>query len=230
MAAISATDAWAVGRGAQRHPDPALERHHLEAGAQPEPGAVRPDRSHRDLPNQRLGGRLHQRGARVPTRRDHRPRTLILHWNGTTWKQVPSPNPAGSSDNNFLTGVAAASAADAWAVGTYTQGGAEQTLVAHWNGTTWKQVPSPNPSSYDNLASVAATSATNAWAVGATSAIGGTLIAHWNGTTWKQVPSPHLGNLGQLFGMTAPSPTNIWAVGSYQNNAGVVSTLALHHC
>src|SRR2546430_11599041 len=41
-------------------------------------------------------------------------KTLILHWNGTTWAHVPSPNPA--SFNN-LTGVTATSASNAWAVG-----------------------------------------------------------------------------------------------------------------
>jgi hypothetical protein len=32
-------------------------------------------------------------------------------------------------------------------VGAYTHGRGERTLIAHWNGTAWKQVPSPNPSS-----------------------------------------------------------------------------------
>jgi hypothetical protein len=57
--------------------------------------------------------------------------TLIEHWNGTAWKQVTSPNPGGSSDNNFLYGVAATSSTNAWAVGFFSNGTAYQTLATH---------------------------------------------------------------------------------------------------
>ena len=68
-------------------------------------------------------------------------KTLIERWNGAAWKQVPSPGPAGS----LLSGVAAMSATNAWAVGyTGTSSGAK-TLILRWNGTAWKQVPSPSP-------------------------------------------------------------------------------------
>ena len=50
------------------------------------------------------------------TARDFR-RTLILHWNGKSWTQVPSPNPGGPSHGNLLFGVTATSARNAWAVG-----------------------------------------------------------------------------------------------------------------
>jgi hypothetical protein len=51
------------------------------------------------------------------------------------------------------------------------------TLVEHWNGTAWTQVPSPNPSGDNELDGVAATSASNAWAVGFYSPSGPTLQA-----------------------------------------------------
>jgi hypothetical protein len=142
--------------------------------------------------------------------------TLILHWNGAVWKQVPSPNSA--SARNFLTGVAAISATNIWAVGfTFTTATREQTLILHWNGTVWKQVPSPNPSSAGNpLTGVAATSARNAWAVGASfRPFGGErpLILHWNGTAWRSVVVPkHLD--GIIGGVAATSASNAWAVGS----------------
>ena len=69
------------------------------------------------------------------------PRTVILHWNGTAWKRVPSPSLAGS-----LSSVAAISGGDAWAVGdTSTQPGRGAPLILHWNGKAWRRVPSPNP-------------------------------------------------------------------------------------
>src|SRR5262249_35232756 len=94
--------------------------------------------------------------------------SLVEHWNGTSWAQQPSPSPG--SDENVFNGVAATSASSAWAVGRYLTGGTVfQTLIARWNGTAWKQVPSPNHggATEDNdLFGVAATSASSAWAVG----------------------------------------------------------------
>jgi len=39
-----------------------------------------------------------------------------------------------------LTGAAAVSPTDAWAVGSY---GTFKTLILHWDGTAWAKVPSP---------------------------------------------------------------------------------------
>jgi hypothetical protein len=91
---------------------------------------------------------------------------------------VASPNPGGSTNQNILIGVTALSSRNAWAVGFYSNGGAEQTLVLHWNGTAWRRVASPNPagSSNDNeLDDVAATSSSNAWMVG----------SYYNGTAFQ---------------------------------------------
>jgi hypothetical protein len=60
-----------------------------------------------------------------------------------------------------------------------------KTVIAHWNGSAWNQVPSPSPPQ-SGLADVAATSARNAWAVGSYgSTHPETLILRWNGTSWK---------------------------------------------
>jgi hypothetical protein len=42
-----------------------------------------------------------------------------------------------------LSAVDATSATDAWAVGGYSSGSASGTLILHWDGTAWTQVPSP---------------------------------------------------------------------------------------
>ncbi len=47
---------------------------------------------------------------------------LILHWDGTSWTQTPSPSPGPAGSE--LTGVTATSATDAWAVGDYIIQGA----------------------------------------------------------------------------------------------------------
>ena len=154
-------------------------------------------------------------------------RTLIEHWNGTAWKQVPSPNP--SSTYSVLFGVTATSATNAWAIGQFNPIPGAKPLILHWNGITWKQVPSPNPGGA-LLSGITATSSANAWAVGGYSSNGHakTLILRWTGTAWKQVPSPNPGE-SVLSGVAATSVTNIWAVGNYVSSSGN-KTLTVHCC
>lgn len=76
--------------------------------------------------------------------------TLILHWDGTTWSIVPSPNvgPNSTSQSNRLLGITANSADDIYAFGSYFAAdgsGNQMTLLLHWDGTSWKIVTSPNP-------------------------------------------------------------------------------------
>ena len=163
--------------------------------------------------------------------------TLLLHWNGTAWKQVSSPNP--SSSSNHLYGVWATSASSAWAVGQYPNNttGEPDTLALHWNGTAWKQAATPNPSpgtqDANTLNGVAGTSASNIWAAGFYNTganTSKTLILHWNGTAWKQASSPSPARLtNTLSGIAATSASNAWAAGQYTNNTtGVDDTLILH--
>jgi hypothetical protein len=53
-------------------------------------------------------------------------RTLIEHWNGSTWTPVSSPAGSGS-----LSGLAVVSARDP----------VNATVIEQWNGKTWKQIP-----------------------------------------------------------------------------------------
>src|SRR5207249_607290 len=81
-------------------------------------------------------------------------KTLIEHWNGSSWSVVASPVGSG---NDQLAAVAAVSASNIWAVGNNGN-----TLIEHWNGTSWSVVASPNPGSVSNgLTAVAAVSASN---------------------------------------------------------------------
>src|SRR5690348_10520518 len=117
--------------------------------------------------------------------------------------------------NGFFNGVTATSASDAWAVG----GNNGSTLIAHWNGTAWKRVPSPNRPAPDVLFGVAAASPSNAWAAGLyttnASPGGEPLIERWNGTTWQEAATPSYSGLTNvLYGVAATSATNAWAVGT----------------
>jgi hypothetical protein len=140
----------------------------------------------------------------------HGRRTLIEHWNGKAWKVQVSPNRRGFDSQ--LSGVAATSSTNAWAVGFHWNVG--RTLIEHWNGKAWKVQASPNRGD-NGLSGVAATSPRNAWAVGDSPGFHGrrTLIEHWNGKAWKVQASPNRGVSG-LSGVAATSPRNAWAVGS----------------
>jgi hypothetical protein len=66
------------------------------------------------------------------------PTETIEHWDGTSWTIVPSPdpNPQGS---NSLSGIAAVSANDIWAVGN-----AAGAFTEHWDGTSWSVIAVPS--------------------------------------------------------------------------------------
>ncbi len=155
--------------------------------------------------------------------------TLIAHWDGTKWSVVQSPNRA--SLNNELSGVAAVSANDIWAVGSAidNSSGTAQTLIEHWDGTQWSIIPSPDPGQIAYLQGVTAISPNNIWAVGtfvnATNP-GQTLVEQWNGTSWNVIPSPNPGGINnKLEAVTGVSADDIWAVGLYVANQSPVLTL-----
>jgi hypothetical protein len=165
-------------------------------------------------------------------------RTLIEHWNGSTWKVVPSVNPAtGMHETSALGGVVAISPSNAWAVGFYEKATTSfRTLVEHWNGKKWSVVPSPNADPGENtLGAIAAVSATDIWAVGyrhgpGISGGGGrkTLVEHWNGLKWRIAASPSPGPTagdGFLFGVAVTPGGRAWAVGSEPSRFS--STLAI---
>jgi len=141
--------------------------------------------------------------------------TLALHWDGSAWTVIPTPNVGTHTD--FLYDVDASSSTDAWAVGLDNPGAPYKTLIEHWNGSTWSVVPSPSQTSDAILYGVEALSATDAWAVGyQVNTIGQTLVEHWNGVAWSEVSSPNVGSDSNVLNAVhAVSPTDIWAVGSY---------------
>jgi hypothetical protein len=113
------------------------------------------------------------------------------HWDGSSWSRVTVPNVY-----SIITGLAASSASDIWAVGreyistsnTYT------TLTEHWDGSQWGIVSSPSPgASFSALYGGAVVSGNDVWAVGTFADGSGdyqTLAEHWNGSSWSVVPTP----------------------------------------
>jgi hypothetical protein len=70
---------------------------------------------------------------------------LIERWDGVRWKAMPSRFKPGVTDPS-LNGVAAVDPRYAWAVGwAVNQDNRSIALIEKWNGTSWQQVPNPNP-------------------------------------------------------------------------------------
>src|SRR5262252_1435831 len=115
---------------------------------------------------------------------------------GKTWHRVHSPSPAHQSgDANQLSGIAAFSATDAWAVGWSLSfnGSGYKTLAEHWNGTRWSVVPTANTAMRNNtLRGVSVLAPDDVWAVGQQDDGSGnamTLVEHWDGHRWSVDPS-----------------------------------------
>ena len=147
-------------------------------------------------------------------------RALIEHWNGSSWRAVAAPT-APSSSAEFLYAISAVSATDVWAVGTHfdSSAGGEVGLIEHFDGTSWKIVPSPTL--YDagqhvipDLDTVSAISSTDVWAA-TSSGVQRGVFEHWDGSTWSVVTSPvnTSTNIVDIQSVAGASKGDVWAVG-----------------
>ena len=146
-------------------------------------------------------------------------RTLIEHWNGSTWSTVPSPNPiGGTAGNDELEAVDGVSPTDVWAVGQdfSSNGGGITLLFEHFNGTKWTVFPFPASTGAQFAQAITTISANDAWVVGS-NALATTLAVHWNGKTWTIVPTPTPQDgpspINNLTGVSAVSPADVYASG-----------------
>lgn len=166
-------------------------------------------------------------GYRGGTRNETPLETLILHWDGTNWRHVASPNIPGGA--NQLSGITAISANDIWAVG----GAGAAPLAIHWDGNAWSVVPiqGNNGLSSERLTAVSGTASNDIWAVGQgkgffsnrTSAH----IRHWDGTRWTEkvcratsASNPPANYEGEgapdayFTAVAAAASNDVWAVGA----------------
>ena len=120
----------------------------------------------------------------------------LARWTGSGWAKFALPAKAGAQGYTLTGGsLAAASASSAWAALTFSNSvGRNRTDVVHWDGSTWSQAQTPDPSAaHDWLNGVAARSDTDAWAVGGSGKPGKqahALVLHWDGSKWSTVANP----------------------------------------
>jgi hypothetical protein len=150
---------------------------------------------------------------------------LVEHWDGSAAGWTAVANPTFTVDT-ALYGVTALASDNAWAVGGSVFE-PNQSVVEHWDGTSWSNIPSGSFPGI--LYAVAALGPNNIWAVGTRSYPGPMLIEHWDGTSWTasyQLAAGRFG--GNLRSITALGPKDIWAVGYYWGAGRVEYTLTMH--
>lgn len=143
--------------------------------------------------------------------------TLTEHWNGSSWSAVSSPDVSGVNDE--LIGAGVVGPRNVWAVGDFGDpiNIIAQTLIEHWNGSSWSIVTSPTHGTYSLLRSFAAVARLDDWAFGETITkhVLVPLAEHWNGGRWSIVSVPTVSGIDTtIFASTALGPKDVWAVGS----------------
>ncbi len=165
--------------------------------------------------------------------------TLTVHWNGTEWIQVPSPNkasPTGSFYTQTLNSVVALAPNDVWAAGYYLVGNTDHPLIQHWDGTKWSIVPSPDgPTGDGTLRGIAAAGPNDIWAVGEYdkpdfAVMGKAFTMHWDGTSWTVFipPNPSPWGVNPLNHVVVLAPNDAYAVGQWSTAAQGLSTYVVH--
>jgi hypothetical protein len=165
--------------------------------------------------------------------------SLVVHFDGTSWRRADTPNPA---NRNTLMDVVALANGDVFAVGVAqdTSGGGitPRSLMLRKQGATWSPLPVPQgeAGSQDQLLSVAAVSSTSVWSVGyyssPSSGLYEPLLVHWTGnggagTLAVSHPSPALTVSALASGVSASSAGNLWAAGYTSPPSGGNATLIL---
>lgn len=145
---------------------------------------------------------------------------VLLHWDGTRWSRMSLPESV-----RDMNAIAALSARDVWVVGDPSDRLAE---IYHWDGTRWTVVAS-HQGSLATLEDVAAISARDVWAVGS---VGwepySALAMHWDGARWRTFVRRGDAWLSVVAGL---SGSDVWAGGAKQQEGmspGAIDPLLLH--
>ncbi len=142
---------------------------------------------------------------------------LVLQSAGGHW--IPVPMPAVQWQGS-LTGVAAVSPTDAWAIGTDLSGNPH---ILHGSGGIWNNVPFPGSTTAGvTLTAIAAATGVNPWV--AENGPNGPVLLHWTGSHWASHAAPP-GDTS-LSTLTVHSATNVWTAGYAPDPADAYQSLA----
>lgn len=176
---------------------------------------------------------------------------MTMHWDGTKWSLVSTPQPAPCADcrNLALYGVDALGPDDVWAAGGQTKQAPDgfvgtHILVMHWNGTAWRVMDTPVQvgASGDLIWRVTALAPNDVWFFGENIynpqlRLGLAIAMHWDGSRFEFTDVPIVNFVGSgstsnnsLHAGSALAPDNIWAVGAGGDGDPLVCDLSqIHH-
>lgn len=138
--------------------------------------------------------------------------TLALHWDGSEWAIVSTPNPGGAVQA-YLRDVECPAPADCWAVGESVDEAEEPAaLIEHWSGGEWTLVAAPEVAALKSL------SCASVGSCAAVTGLEGLDIARWDGSEWAQETAaapPAGGSESRLSDIACVAEGECGAVGSY---------------
>jgi hypothetical protein len=118
---------------------------------------------------------------------------LAARWTGSGWETYSLPT-SGTGSAIAAMSLAADSASSAW-IGMSVQdtSGKMRPWMLHWDGSSWSQVPAPNPGGNGEISSVSAGTSSDAWAIGSyivSRKKAYPFALHWDRVRWSTVALP----------------------------------------
>lgn len=138
-------------------------------------------------------------------------RPLVMHFNGTKWRRVAVPAPAGGqAGETGIARIVPMSPSNVWALR-----GPRASALLHWNGQAWTEHPLPGGI---GALSLAEDGRGGAWVVPFTdSKATRSYYLHWNGQAWTKVYGPVRNGNAQLGDIDrVPGGTALLGVGAIQ--------------
>jgi hypothetical protein len=132
----------------------------------------------------------------------------VSSWNGSMWTDSLDLGTAG-----VLEAVSCPSATFCAGAGLATN---QASLVEMWNGTSWRQTPTPNPGVNGSpLSGISCFNSTSCVAAGARYQPNQTdnLLESWDGTSWVVPPTPDVGDDAFSLGVSCTDPAVCTTVG-----------------
>ena len=159
-----------------------------------------------------------------------------------TWEVIATPNSSGATQS-VVRDIVAISPNDVWAVGNYINANSDSYAFSmHWNGSTWTEIPTPQPSPCADCTNVTlwavdALGPNDVWACGDMYVQGPAgfpgshmLVMHWDGSSWMVMNTPLLDGGGDiLFGVEAIASNDVWFFGDSLQQPGPDLAIALHY-
>lgn len=165
------------------------------------------------------------------------PQILVLHWDGSTWSEVPAPFTPAGTNGAFVSDIVELTPSDLLFVGvgfSSPLGGTRHPLAMHWDGSDFSLDETPivavgsTSHEYAAVDAVSPTEVFTAGRVGLGSACGiPRILDRYDGQSWTTTDSPEPGWQHCFGAIEAIAADDVWATGSV-NGPGGFDVLVMH--